>query len=151
LIIKGVAISLRHKRKKLSSEWRRLVSIILIALGAAGILPHAGNLPAMVVGGVVLGPVAAVMLALCIKNRQETPHLQVELVEQKQKRDLLSLISASTKIDARLLWWSINIQSLETFKAAIDKILTDLPNHTAILNTRDDTGRSLWRRWFQRF
>jgi hypothetical protein len=129
-----------------------LVSAILIGLGAAGILPPVGNLPAMVAGGVFLAvSIAVIIFSLCMKNRQEAPQSSVETDEQEEERkrqarikNALLMISSFPTINRTLLWGTVSLKSIEAFKAAIDKILSDPPNLNAILNTRDPRGCTLW-------
>lgn len=126
-----------------------LVSAILIALGAAGILPHVGNLAAISTGSILLAvSIVGIVIVLCMKKK-ETPKPKAETVEESVERErqekIKSLMATinTHPVDQSVLWNSIHVKSVEAFKAAIQKLIsqTDPAN---VLAVTDSVGRTIW-------
>ena len=103
-----------------------LVSAILIGLGAAGILPPAGNLAAIGTGSVLLAAsIATIVIVLCMKKRvavlEETYEEWIARKQQEGAKELLETIKKATP-SQELIWHCIERKSLEAFKTVLNKV-----------------------------
>lgn len=120
-----------------------LVSAILIALGAAGILPHVGNLAAISTGSVLLAAsIATIVIVLCMKKRvavlEETYEEWIASKWQERAKELLKEIKTGTP-SQELIWHCIEMRNLEAFKAVLKKVTPE-----TIQTLKDGHDRNIW-------